>query len=297
MLAAIVTEFFYGSSFVFTKDATDRVDPITLLGWRFAIALVVLLALVAARVVRLRMTRATLVALLVLAAFQPVLYYVGETFGVARTTASESGLIISAIPVVALVASSVVLHVHPTRAQVVGILVTLTGVVTTVVAGGLDAGFDAVGYAFLLLAVVAYALYSVFAERFSHATDIDKTFVMVAAGALVFGGVAVGEHAQAHTLGRLATLPLHDTGFLVAVVVLALGPTIGAFFLQNVAIGQLGSNGYATFIGLSALVAVVSGMVVLGERPSAVQLGGGVLILIGVYLANRGPRVVDAVAT
>lgn len=297
VVAAVVTEILYGSSFVFTKGATDRVDPFTLLGWRFGIALVVLLALWTSRVIRLQISRRSLLPLLVLAAFQPVLYYVGETFGVARTTASESGLVISAIPVMALLMSSLVLRVHPTKPQVIGILVTLLGAVTTVVAGGLTAGFNPIGYLFLLMAVVSYSLYSVFAERWSHAPELDKTFVMVAAGALSFGGVAIVQHANNHTLGHLATLPLLDHQFLVAVVVLALGPTIGAFFLQNVAIGELGSNGYATFIGLSALVAVVSGMVVLGERPSAIQLGGGVLILIGVYLANRGTRVTPAVAT
>lgn len=297
MLSAVTTELFYGSSFVFTKHATDVVDPFTLLGWRFVVALAVLLVMVALRVVRLHITRATLLPLLVLAGFQPLLYYIGETYGVARTTASESGLVISSIPVVALLASVLVLRVRPTRAQALGILVTLAGVVATVVAGGVDAGFDPIGYGFLLLAVVSYSLYAVFADRWSHAPGLDKTFVMVASGAVLFGGITVGQHLHDHTLGHLARLPLHDHAFLVSVLVLALGPTIAAFFLQNVAIAELGSNGYATFIGLSALVAVLCAMLVLHERPSMVQLAGGVVILLGVYVANRGPNApaVDAV--
>ncbi len=295
--AAVITEFFYGISFIFTKDATTRVDPFTLLGWRFLVALVVLLLLWAARVVRLRITAATLRPLLVLALLQPVLYYVGETFGVARTTASESGLLVSAIPVVALLASVAVLRVHPTRPQVAGILVTLAEVVLTVVAGGLSAGFDAWGYLFLVAAVVAYSLYSVFAQLWSHAREIDKTFVMVASGAIVFGGITVVRHAADGTLPALATLPAHDLRFGGSVLFLALGPTIAAFFLQNVAIGTLGSNGYATFIGLSALVAVLSGSLVLGEHLSPAQWAGGVLILGGVYVANRRRPIVPAVPT
>ena len=235
--AAVTTEFFYGISFIFTKDATARVDPFTLLGWRFLVALAVLLLLWAAGVVRLRITAATVRPLLVLALLQPLLYYVAETFGVARTTASESGLILSAIPVVALLASVGVLRLHPTRPQVVGILVTLAGVVLSVVAGGLRAGFDVWGYLFLVGAVVSYSLYSVFAQLWSHAREIDKTFVMVASGAIVFGGVSLVRHAADGTLAALVTLPAHDPRFAGSVVFLALGPTIAAFFLQNVAIG------------------------------------------------------------
>lgn len=293
--AAVATEFFYGISFIFTKDATGRVDPFTLLGWRFVVALVVLLALWAARVIRFRPTAALLRPLLVLAALQPVIYYVGETFGVARTTASESGLIVSSIPVVALLASIGVLRAHPTRRQVFGILVTLLGVVLTVIAGGVSVGFDALGYLFLFAAVVSYSLYSVFAEMWSHAREIDKTVVMVTSGAIVFGGVATIRHAREGTLGALVTLPVHDLRFAGSVLFLALGPTIAAFFLQNVAIGTLGSNGYATFIGLSALVAVLSGGLVLGERLSIGQWLGGVLILGGVYVANRRHPVVAVV--
>ena len=296
MLAAVVTELLYGSSFVFTKNATETVDVLTLLGWRFLIALAALGVLVAARVVRLSITRTTVRPLLVLAVFQPVIYYVGETFGVMRTTASESGVIISAIPVAMLIASALVIGARPSPRQVAGITITLMGVVATVIAGGLSAGFDAVGYAMLLVAVVSYALYAAFTERYAHTSDIDKTFVMVASGAMVFGTIALAQHASAGTMDTLLTLPVQRPGFGVAVVFLALGPTIGAFFLQNVAIRALGSTRYSTYIGLSTATALATGAIVLGEHLSLGQWIGTVAILAGVYLANRRERDGDASA-
>lgn len=285
--AAVATEVLYGCSFAFTKGVTETIDPFTLLGWRFVVALVALLALVGARVVRLSVTRATVGPLLVLAVFQPLVYYLAETFGVMRTTASEGGLIISAIPVVMLIAGAVILGSRPSGRQVVGIAVTLAGVAATVVAGGLTLGLDVLGYLLLLVAVVSYALYAAFADRYAHAGNFDKTFVMVASGALLFGGIAVGQHAASGTLGALLALPLGRPDFALAVAFLALGPTIGAFFLQNVAIGALGSTRYSTYIGVCTLAALASGSLVLGERLALGQLAGGAAILGGVYLANR----------
>ena len=291
VLAAVATEVLYGCSFAFTKNVTGTIDPFTLLGWRFVTALVVMLVLMALRVIRVKVTRSTLGPLLILAVFQPLVYYVGETFGVMRTTASESGLVIAAIPVAIVVTTAILLRTRPSRWQVGGIAVTLVGVIVTVVAGGLSADFDPLGYVMLFTAVVSYALYAAFAERYARAaSDVDKTFVMVVAGALVFGTIAVAQHASRHTLAVLAGLPFTRPAFALAVAYLALGSTIGAFFLQNLAIGRLGSTRYSTYVGVSTVATLTTGGIVLHEMLSPAQLAGGVVILAGVYLANRPAR-------
>jgi len=288
LAATIGTGLLYGCSFVFTKGVTNTIDPFTLLGWRFVTALVAMLILMAMRVIRVHVTRATIGTLLLLAVFQPLVYYICETYGVKRTTASESGLIIASIPVAIVLAGMVVVRTRPSRWQVAGIAITLVGVVATVAAGGLTAAFDLGGYALLIGAVVSYALYAAFAERFATATsDIDKTFVMVACGALFFGGITVVRHAFEGTLVTLVTLPAARPDFAIAVAYLALGATIGAFFLQNVGIARLGSTRYSTFIGLGTIVTLVTSALFLHERLSLAQLAGGVVILVGVYVANR----------
>lgn len=288
IVAALVTEVLYGCSFVFTKGATGVVDPVTLLAWRFVTALVVLLVLWAARIIRLAVTRATLKPLLLLALFQPLAYYLTETYGVRHTTASEAALIIASIPVVNVLVAVVVLGSRPTRNQLLGISVTLVGVVTTIVAGGLALGLNVFGYAMLLLAVLSFALYAVFAERHAHPRDIDKTFVMVATGAVAFGVMALVQHGSAGTYDDLLA-PLAHIGVLVSIAYLALGSTIGAFFLQNVAIARIGSTRFSTLVGVSTLVSLFAGALVLGERLDWGQVAGGAVILAGVYLANRTP--------
>lgn len=207
VVAAIITELFYGCSYVFTKDITSTVSPVTLLAWRFGVALVVLL-----------------------------------------------------------------------------VSVTLAGVVTTVVAPGVTLGTQTVGYVPWPWPW-SFALYTVIAERYAQASDLEKTFVMIAAGALVFCTMAITGHASAGSLGSFVSLPITRPDFAY----LALGCTIGAFFLQHYAISSIGSNRFSTFTGVETVAALVTGAAFLGERLSVVQLLGGAAILVSFPTLTQWP--------
>lgn len=288
--AAVATELLYGCSFVFTKDAVETISPAALLAWRFSVALGAMGVLLATRVVRLTLTRHSLRPLLLLALFQPLLYYAAETLGVQRTTASEGGILIATAPVGILLASWLVLGRPPSPRQVTGILITFAGVFATIAAGGVATGFNPYGYLLLLAAVASYSLYTVFAERDDSSSALDKTFAMLAVGAVVFTTIALVEATGDGRTVEVLAIPLTHPELLAGIGYLALGSSLGAFFLQTVAIANLGSNRYSTFIGLSTLTAVLAAALVLAERLSPLQVIGGVVIMLGVYVANATSR-------
>ena len=59
-----------------------------------------------------------------------------------------------------------------------------------------------------------------------------------------------------------------------------------AFFAANTAISHIGVNATSSFVGVSAVVAILAGVAVLGERITLLQILGMALILLGVYIAN-----------
>lgn len=285
-LAALGCEALYGLSYIFTKQATNAASPIALLGWRFLIAFVVMSALILLHVIKVDFKGKKLRPLLLVAIFDPVLYFIGETFGISHTTASESGVFLACIPVAALIASALILRKYPTRQQVLGIAVTLIGVLVTVLAAGASASLSLVGYLFLLLAVVTYALYSVYVEKASAYTGIEITYIMLAAGALVFVLMALGEALSHGTLRTLISLPAQNLSFTVAVLYQGIGSSVLALFLSNFAIAKIGVNKTASFIGVSTVVSIIAGVLWLGEAFSGPQLLGALIIIIGVYTAN-----------
>lgn len=217
----------------------------------------------------------------------PVLYFLGEILGIGLTTASESGIFLASIPVASLVASSLVLRKRPRKAQVVGILITLAGVLLLIplmVESGVSLSF--VGYLCLFIAVIAYALYSVSVARASRFTGVEITYAMLAMGAVVFVALAIVEALSKGGLGALAALPFRDRGFLAAILYQGIACSVLAFFLSNVAIASIGVNRTASFIGISTVVAILAGALVLKEPFTLGQTVAALVILAGVYIAN-----------
>lgn len=285
-LCALGCETLFGLSYVLTKWATERAGALALLGWRFFVGALVMGLCAALGLLKIRLRGKKKAPLLRVALLSPVIYFIGETVGIRCTTASESGVFLACIPVASLAASALILKKKPGRRQLLGILLTLLGVLTTVLAVEAAASLSPVGYAFLLIAVLSYALYSVFVEKAAGFSSEEITFAMLMAGAAVFGPLAVVQACAGDGLGPLLSLPLRDARFLAAILYQGVGCSVLAFFLSNMALATIGVNRTSSFIGVSTVVSILSGMLLLEESFSVMQLLGAAVILLGVYVAN-----------
>ena len=285
-LCALGCEVLYGLSYLFTKQTAETASPLALLGWRFVVALAAMSLCVALGFIPVWLKGRRLGPLLRVALFCPCLYFIGETVGIRETTVTESGVFLACVPALSLLASTVILKKKPTKRQIIGILVTFLGVMTTVVAVGLSSSLSPVGYAALMLAVVAYALYSVFVDLAADYTGAEITYVMLCSGAAFYGLLALGEAAAHGALSELLMLPARSGTFLAAVLYQGIGCSVAAFFLSNAAIAKIGVNKTSSFIGVSTIVSILAGALALGEPLSVGQIVGAAVIVAGVYTAN-----------
>ena len=286
-LCALSCEVLFGLSYVFTKQATECAGAFELLGWRFFTAFLVMTLLVITGTVKINLKGKKLKSLLLVALFSPVIYFIGETVGIANTSASESGVFLACIPVVSLVASSLILKKKPTGRQTMGIVITLAGVLVTVFAAGASASLSVAGYIFLTIAVISYALYSVFVEKAVDFTEAEITYIQLCAGALVFVVTALVKGFVNGTARDLIALPFRNIHFLIAILYQGIGCSILAFFMSNAAIARIGVNRTSSFIGASTVVSILAGMLILSEPFSLMQLVGAIIIIAGIYTANK----------
>lgn len=290
-LCALGCEIFFGLSYVFTKQATDNASVLSLLGWRFLVAFIVMSTFTLSGFIRINLKGKKIKPMLLVALFSPVIYFIGETIGISHTTASESGVFLACIPVASLVASTLILHKKPRVRQVIGILITLLGVLVTVFAVGVTSSLSVVGYLFLLIAVGSYALYSVFVEKASDYTGVEITYVMIAAGAIVFSILAIAEGCFTGNINILLSLPVRDSNFLIAILYQGIGCSVIALFLSNMAIAKIGVNRTSSFIGVSTVVSIIAGALLLQEQFSSYQIIGAIIIIVGVYISNTNNMV------
>ncbi|MCL2696357.1 MAG: DMT family transporter [Clostridiales bacterium] len=290
VLCAIGAQVLYGFSFLFSKQWSGRVSGFTLLSWRFLFAFVAMSLLALLRLLPIRLRGKKLLPLLLLAFFHPILYFLGEFFGVKLTTASESGTIISIIPIVTVLLSAWLLKEPPTKKQALGIGLSVCGVVALVLARGVTASFHILGYALLLGAVTAYSLFSIVSRSLTDTTPAEKTYIMSAVGALGFTLCAVVEHLRAGTFAAFAVLPFTNLDFLLCQLYLGVGCSVAGFIMSNYAISSIGPGRTTSFAGLTTLITVLAGVLLLSEPFSLLQGAATALVIGGVYLANASRK-------
>jgi drug/metabolite transporter (DMT)-like permease len=186
---------------------------------------------------------------------------------------------------------------RPARATVLGALVGTVGLVLVL---DLTSGAptNVVGVAWALVAMLGAAFYFVLSSR--DADGLPGT--VLAAGALLVGGVLLLLAGASGVVPfTVTTAPVVFVGYAVPwwLLVLVFGTVTAALGYASgiAATRRLGAR-LASFVALFEVVAaVLFAWLLLGEVPRAVQLVGGVLIVVGVVAVRLGePAPVAATA-
>jgi drug/metabolite transporter (DMT)-like permease len=133
----------------------------------------------------------------------------------------------------------------------------------------------------------------------AHSGDALPPVVMAWAGMVVGGLVlavlSLSGAAKFHIATGSVDFAGHHANWLVAALGLALIPTVIAYSLGITAARQLGAK-LASFVGLSeVLFATLTAWAVLGQRPTALQAVGGVIVLVGIALVRADEAEVDEI--
>ncbi|MDO5689687.1 MAG: DMT family transporter [Tissierellia bacterium] len=291
IFSALVCEVIFGFSFLFTKQATTLTTPLTLLSWRFLVAFASISLLKVLGILQIDFKGKSLRPLLLISFLAPVVYFIGEVVGVSLTTTAESGTMIACIPIVTVLFAAKILKEVPSRTQLMGFGIATLGVIGVVLSksNGFETSLNPLGYASLFIAVTAYGLFAVLSQRLTEFNSAEKTFVMMLVGAIVFTTIACIEQVAAGTLRTYLLLPLQNLDFLISILYLGLGSSVIAFLFYNTALHHLGASRTASFAGLTTIITVLAGVVLLKESFSYLQGAATILVLLGVYLANSKP--------
>ncbi len=281
-LAAAV--LFWGLSFVATKIALQSFPPFALIFFRFfgaSIFFILLLMRTGFPILTWQGAK----PLLVLAIFQPGLYFTFETIGLQYSSATKVSLIIATIPMVVLLLSIIFLKERIRIINIVGIVISIFGVALLVFGGqNVDELKGVLLGDFLILgAVLSASIYMIMARK------LGKTFSPVQiTGMQVIFGTILFLPAFLFTLPRMEWHAVTQNG-ITALIILTIFATIGAFLCYNYALTKIPAARAAVCINGIPLVTAFGAWIILGERLSALQLAGGAIVISAVYLANHSP--------
>lgn len=284
-LAAVIGHTFWGFSFMASRVALDKANMFVLLSHRFVMAFAILTVLVMLGTVKTNLRRKRILPVLILGMAEPVIYFLGEQYGILHSNTIFSGVMIAMIPVACTLAAAPVLKEIPSAAQIFFSVVSVGGVIGIGMmssgAGALEPG----GILGLLVAVLSAMVYTLLGRRISgEYTPFERTYVMMGLAAGVFTLMAA-VYCKG-SAGRYFA-PLTDRGYLLAAMFLGICCSVGSFFMTAYAITYLSVAKATVFANLTTAVSVFAGAVFLKEPFSALGLVFCVMILVGIYGVQR----------
>ncbi len=279
----LLVSLIWGANFSAIKVALPSVPPMALSASRFLLAC--LLFWVAVRILEgpVRVPRRTLYALAGLGVIGNTAYQLAFMVGLDRTTATNSSLILGAMPVMVAGLATATGVERPGRRLWVGMGLALTGVALVIAARGVTmtrASLD--GDLLVLLACGCWAVFTVGLRR----VGVGVSPLRVAAITTYAGtpGLVLVGWPELRTVSWGSLAAPAWFGLLYSGI-MAIGV---AYLLWTYAVRHIGGSRTAVY---NCVVPVVAGAVawaVLGERPGPGQLAGAGLVVAGVLVSQSG---------
>ena len=281
MLAAYAVYTLWGFSFLASKYAQMAATPFIVLMYRFDIAcLIMAVPLITGRQ-RVRLRGKNIRGLLLLGLCEPVIYFIGEQYGVRCTNTAFSGVMIAVIPIVTLIMATVFLKERPAPLQWVFSFLSILGVVAITLMSGEGGQITAAGVGFLVLAVLSGSAYAVISRAISDDfSPYERSLVMQLMGAVFYTAAALIENSAAPA--ALIT-PFGSKEFVFGMLYLALAASAAGYMLYNYAVSNAPIANVSALCNLTTVLSVAAGVVILGEPFSFGSAAALAVILGGIW--------------
>lgn len=279
-----ITALCWAGNAIVGRLAAGHIPPVTLSFLRWSLAFLIILPFTWKQLrqdwpaIRSRLGLMITLSIAGIGAFNTLQYWSLE-----YTQALNILLLQSAGPLIVAVWSIVLLRVHLTVAQGLGILLSMAGVLTILTRGDLTAlsqiSFNR-GDLIFLVAMAIFGFYSVLSLK--RPAIHGLSFVTFTFGC----GAASLIPLLAWELYARPVMAL-DAKNLLSLLYVAIFPSTIAYLCFNRGVLLIGANRAAPFFHVVPVFGSIMAIAFLGERPQVFHFLGFALVLAGVFVASR----------
>lgn len=296
-IAVLLSMLIWSASGIAVKEALVALSPMTMIVIRFTLAVLLMLVVgLCARkseMFRLQKVDKKDLPLFILGGiFQPFLYYILETFSYdALSSPTIAEALLSTSPVLAPFFAAAILREHVTRYNILGIIVSTTGMLLLVLVGASDFSIgNPWGIVCAFAAVSAAVLYTIVLRRIPPGYNPLTVVFYVQLSALVLFyplcGFTDGVSGFAH-LAEVDTMQLWRS--LAAVGYLALGASVVAFICFCYTVRVIGVTRTNAFNNVRPAFTAIWMLLFFGEQLPWAKWLGILLIIIGLFVCQKQP--------
>ncbi|MED1204861.1 DMT family transporter [Heyndrickxia acidicola] len=272
-LSLLLVAMIWGTTYVASKDIVSSVPVMQFIFIRFFITTIAMMLLTFKEI--RKAGRATWIAGVVFGLFLFAIFTL-ETFGVANTTASNAGFIISLFAVMVPLFQSIIYRKFPDITILSAILLSVIGTALLTLHGY----HVNIGDFLVLGAAFCRAIQMTFTKRLTDGKEMNSG----ALATIQLAVVAIGS-------GCLTAFQDQDThlsiSFWLITGYLAVFATMFAFFVQMTMIRRTSPSRVAILLSSEPIFAAFASVLLLSEHLSAASLIGGACIVAGMLWARK----------
>jgi drug/metabolite transporter (DMT)-like permease len=225
------------------------------------------------------------------------IYQIGYLFGETYTSGTEASLLTSTSPLVVFLITLVFLHKPFSLKHIIGIIIGFLGVLLVIIFEApivIEGDNRLLGNVLILLAVLAYATYTVslkeFIKKFSGDNEEKPSSLAIISWVSLIGTffiipIAFGFNPEYLSIQAFIDIPVR---IWFGIIYLAIFSTIIGFLLYIEGIRLLDPNKAVIFVNIIPIVGILLSALFLGEKLNIfVHFGALILIFISIYLVNK----------
>lgn len=279
--AALLSMIFWSFSFVWVKIVYEAYGPLTTVLFRLLISTGLLLAFTILSRKLQKIQPGDLKLFILLAFFEPFLYFMGESYGLLYVSSTVASVIVATIPLFSPIAAWYFYKEKLSRTNLYGLFITFLGVSLVVLDSSFNFTASPLGVSLEFLAVLGAIGYASILKGISHRYN---TFTIITyqnlIGAFFFLPFWLGFEFRDFT-----SIPFHAQAFW-AIVKLAIFASTFAFILFTYSVRNLGINKSNIFINVIPVFVAVIAFIVLGDQLNFHQMVGIAIVISGLFLAQ-----------
>src|SRR5271157_2654156 len=283
MIALFAINVFWGASFVANVIALKSIGPIEIASLRFFIAAPLLLIITylwkgrKAFKFDVKDTGIFIIMALTGVTFQYVLQVSAQNY----TTATNASLLVNTSVFFIMFLGAIFLKEKLTGWRITGAITGFAGVAILVSRGSFtfDIGGGTFGDILIIICAFLWAVYSIFGKRIASKYDpltiLNYVFIFGTIGLIPF--YLLTPHVP------VTSIP---TDAIASIIFLALFCSIIAYLVYNIALEKMDASRVAVYIYFVPLSTIVLAALVLREPLTMATAGGGLMVLLGMYIAE-----------
>ena len=279
--AALLSMIFWSFSFVWVKVVYEAYGPLTTVLFRLIISSGLLLVFTILSRKLQKMQPGDLKFFILLAFFEPFLYFMGESYGLKYVSSTVASVIVATIPLFSPFAAWYFYKEKLSRTNLFGLVITFFGVSLVVLDTSFNFTASPLGVSLEFLAVAGAIGYASVLKGISHRYN---TFTIITYQNLL-GALFFLPFWLSFEMNDFMQVAFNAEAFR-AIIELAIFASTFAFILFTYSVRNIGINKSNIFINVIPVFVAVIAYLVLGDQLNFHQMVGIAIVISGLFLAQ-----------